>query len=109
MQSHDDLAPPTAKNLRRVIAVVALLNMAYFGVEFSVAIAIGSVSLFADSVDFFEDVSVNLLIFTALTWSGAHRAQPGWLSRGFYCCRHSLSSGRFGVNSTYPFHRRPFH
>ena len=60
-----------------MIAVVALLNIAYFGVEFSVAIAIGSVSLFADSVDFFEDASVNLLIFSALTWSAAHRARAG--------------------------------
>jgi Co/Zn/Cd efflux system component len=40
--------------LRRTVLLVALLNLAYFGVEFAVAIAIGSVSLFADSVDFLE-------------------------------------------------------
>ncbi len=34
-----------AEGLRRAIAVVALLNLAYFGIEFSVARAIGSVSL----------------------------------------------------------------
>ena len=34
---------------------MATLNLAYFGVEFAVALAIGSVSLFADSVDFLED------------------------------------------------------
>jgi Co/Zn/Cd efflux system component len=38
--------------LRRVVGLVALLNLGYFGVEFAVALAIGSVSLFADSVDF---------------------------------------------------------
>ena len=52
--------------LRRAVFVVALANLGYFGVEFSVALAIGSVSLFADSVDFLEDASVNLLILLAL-------------------------------------------
>ena len=47
---------------------VAVLNLGYFGVEFTVALAIGSVSLFADSVDFLEDASVNLLILAALGW-----------------------------------------
>jgi Co/Zn/Cd efflux system component len=37
--------------LRTAVAIVAALNLAYFGVEFAVALAIGSVSLFADSVD----------------------------------------------------------
>jgi Co/Zn/Cd efflux system component len=55
--------------LRRTVLTVALLNLAYFGVEFSVALAIGSVSLFADSVDFLEDASVNLLILVALAWT----------------------------------------
>jgi Co/Zn/Cd efflux system component len=58
-------------NLRRVVIVVAVLNLAYFGVEFAVAIAIGSVSLFADSIDFLEDASINLLIAIALGWSAA--------------------------------------
>jgi hypothetical protein len=44
-------------SLRQTVLLVALLNLAYFGVEFGVAIAIGSVSLFADSVDFREDAS----------------------------------------------------
>jgi Co/Zn/Cd efflux system component len=42
------------QSLRRAVARVALLNLAYFGVEFSVALAIGSVSLFADSIDFLD-------------------------------------------------------
>jgi len=43
--------------LREAVGVVALLNLAYFGVEFGVALMIGSVSLFADSIDFLEDAS----------------------------------------------------
>lgn len=65
--------------LRRVVLIVALLNLAYFGIEFAVALAIGSVSLFADSVDFLEDTSVNLLIFVALAWSPRNRARVGML------------------------------
>jgi Co/Zn/Cd efflux system component len=34
--------------LRRVVLLVASVNLAYFGIEFTVATAIGSVSLFAD-------------------------------------------------------------
>lgn len=64
------------------MAVVALLNLAYFGVEFSVALAIGSVSLFADSVDFLEDAAVNLLILMALGWSVAQRARVGMALAG---------------------------
>ena len=52
--------------LRRVVRLVALLNLGYFVVEFAVALRIGSVSLFADSVDFLEDASVNLLILATL-------------------------------------------
>ena len=67
----------SAPGLRRVVLAVALLNLAYFGVEFAVALAIGSVSLFADSVDFLEDTSVNLLILAALGWSARNRARVG--------------------------------
>ena len=47
--------PAIDRSLRRVVLAVALLNLGYFGVEFAVALAIGSVSLFADSIDFLED------------------------------------------------------
>lgn len=57
--------------------IVALLNLAYSGVEFAVALHIGSVSLFADSVDFLEDASVNLLIWAAFAWSLKARARVG--------------------------------
>lgn len=63
--------------LGRAVRLVALLNLAYFGVEFAVALAISSVSLFADSVDFLEDASVNLLILMALAWTAKNRARVG--------------------------------
>ena len=63
--------------LRPVVGTVAFLNLAYFGVEFTIATTIGSVSLFADSVDFLEDASVNLLILAALGWSIRSRARLG--------------------------------
>jgi Co/Zn/Cd efflux system component len=63
--------------LRRAVIAVALLNCAYFGVEFAVGLAIGSVSLFADSVDFLEDASVNFLIALGLSWSAPKRARLG--------------------------------
>jgi Co/Zn/Cd efflux system component len=66
-------------DLRRVVRLVALLNLAYFGIEFFVALAIGSVSLFADSVDFLEDASVNFLIFAAIGWSLKYRARLGMI------------------------------
>jgi Co/Zn/Cd efflux system component len=64
----------TDHSLRQVIRLVAVLNLAYFGVEFAVARLIGSVSLFADSIDFLEDASVNFLILAALGWTPCKRA-----------------------------------
>jgi len=45
------MADDTSQGLRRTVFAVALLNLAYFGIEFAVAVAIESVSLFADSID----------------------------------------------------------
>jgi Co/Zn/Cd efflux system component len=70
------------QNLRRVVRLVAVLNLAYFGVEFAVARVIGSVSLFADSIDFLEDASVNFLILVALGWTVRNRARLGMLLAG---------------------------
>lgn len=63
--------------LRRVVLAVAALNFTYFFVEFAVALGAGSVSLLADSVDFLEDTSINLLIFVALGWPLTRRALMG--------------------------------
>ncbi|MGD2133406.1 MAG: cation transporter [Maricaulaceae bacterium] len=71
-------SPPT-QSFKRAVLFVAVLNLAYFGVEFAAAAAIGSVSLFADSIDFLEDASVNLLILVALAWSPGARARVGML------------------------------
>ena len=73
---------PAHATLRRAVLVVALLNLGYFGIEFAVALAIGSVSLFADSVDFLEDTSINLLIFVGLGWSARSRALLGMALAG---------------------------
>jgi Co/Zn/Cd efflux system component len=50
--------------------------LAYFGIEFAAARAIGSVSLFADSIDFREDVSVNFLVIVEIGWTARSR---GWV------------------------------
>ena len=68
--------------LRRIVAIVAVLNLGYFGIEFAVALAIGSVSLFADSIDFLEDTSINLLILLALGFRARTRARVGMLLAG---------------------------
>jgi Co/Zn/Cd efflux system component len=69
-------------NLRKAVIIVAILNLAYFGVEFAVALAISSVALFADSVDFLEDASVNFLIAIALGWTATNRARVGMALAG---------------------------
>lgn len=63
--------------LRRAVQFVAVANLSYFGIEFAVALTIGSVSLFADSIDFLEDTSVNLLVLLALGWRATSRARIG--------------------------------
>jgi Co/Zn/Cd efflux system component len=68
--------------LRRTVLIVALLNLAYFGVEFAVAVAIGSVSLFADSIDFLEDASLNALILLGLSWQAPRRRLLGKILAG---------------------------
>lgn len=65
--------------LRRTVAIVAALNLAYFGVESIAAALISSVALFADSVDFLEDASINLLVLMALGWTAARRRAVGIL------------------------------
>jgi Co/Zn/Cd efflux system component len=61
----------------RAVRAVAIANVAYFGVESAVATSIGSVSLFADSIDFLEDAAVNGLILFGLSWTARMRARLG--------------------------------
>jgi Co/Zn/Cd efflux system component len=67
---------------RQVVLLVALLNVGYFGIEFVVSQRIGAVALIADSVDFLEDASVNLIIYWAMFWSAQRRAHVGQLMAG---------------------------
>lgn len=69
--------PGSRAGFRRTVIVVAVLNLSYFGVEFVAALAISSVSLLADSIDFLEDTAMNLLIVVALGWSAARREWAG--------------------------------
>jgi Co/Zn/Cd efflux system component len=69
----------TNSAVRRAITIVALCNLAYFFVEGTVALRIGSASLLADSADFFEDATVNFLILMALGWSALARRRVGFM------------------------------
>ena len=79
MDSHVPHAHMNGAALRRAVRLVALLNLGYFGVEIAVALAIGSVSLFADSIDFLEDAAINGLILIALGWSAQRRSMVVYL------------------------------
>lgn len=76
------MTQPESAGFRNTVRLVALLNLAYFGIEFGVALSIGSVSLFADGIDFLEDASINFLILLALGWSVRQRARVGMLLAG---------------------------
>lgn len=67
----------TDQSLRSAVRFVCIANLSYFFVEFAVALGIASVALFADSIDFLEDASVNFLILIALGWSMVARARVG--------------------------------
>lgn len=64
-------------SLRQTVAIVAVLNGLYFVVEFVMASRTGSVSLFADSIDFLEDMSLNILVIVGVGWTAARRARLG--------------------------------
>ena len=64
---------------KKSVLLVALANLSYFFVEFFVARNIHATSLFADSIDFLEDASINLLIFIALHWTSQNKARLGKL------------------------------
>ncbi|MCS6782483.1 MAG: cation transporter [Gloeomargarita sp. SKYBB_i_bin120] len=70
---------PNGAELRRTVLTVALLNFAYFTVEAGIAVTIGSVSLWADSIDFLEDTLLNALVYRALGW---RRRYQTWVSLG---------------------------
>ncbi len=63
----------------RTVATVAVLNLAYFGVEIAVAIDQRSVALFADGIDFLEDASINAIILLSLALSAAFQRRAGYV------------------------------
>jgi len=69
-------------SFKRTVVLVAVLNLSYFGIEFITARRISSVSLLADSIDFLEDASVNLLIVAALGMTLIRRARVGMVLAG---------------------------
>ena len=88
--------------MRSAISIAAALNALYFSVEFAIALASGSVALFADSVDFLEDTSVNLLILIGLAWSARGRARLGMGLALVLLFPASPRSGRHGTSSGNP-------
>ena len=69
-------------SLKKTVIIVAVLNLIYFVYEFSIARKIGSVSLFADSIDFLEDAAVNTLILLSFGWSIRSRVKLGYVFAG---------------------------
>lgn len=67
---HDD-------RLRRAVVWVAVLNGGYFFIEFFAGLATNSVALIADSIDFLEDSSINLLILVGFALAAVARARLG--------------------------------
>jgi Co/Zn/Cd efflux system component len=72
----------TALSFRRSLIAVIALNLAYFCVQIGIALAIGSVSLFADSTDYLEDAAINLLILAGVKWPARRRATLGKIMAG---------------------------
>ncbi|HLH11471.1 MAG TPA: cation transporter [Methylovirgula sp.] len=70
------------RGLESTLALVVGLNLSYFGIELAVALAIGSLSLLADSLDFLEDLALNALVLAALRLSPALRARLGMALAG---------------------------
>jgi len=58
------------------LRLAEVLNLGYFGVEFVMARVIGSVSLFADSIDFLEDATVNGRILIESSAPDQEHQQP---------------------------------
>jgi Co/Zn/Cd efflux system component len=67
-------AADKAAGFRRAVRLVAVLNLSYFIIEFTVSPLIGSVSLYADSIDFLEDATLNFLVLAALGLSASRRS-----------------------------------
>jgi Co/Zn/Cd efflux system component len=70
------------RRARRIVGVVAALNLFGALVESFVAWMIGSVALWADAADFLEDFLINALVLAALGWPVASRRKAAYLLAG---------------------------
>lgn len=70
------------RSARRIVGVVAGLNLLGALVEGTIAAAIGSVALWADAADFLEDFLINALVLAALGWSVASRRKASYALAG---------------------------
>jgi Co/Zn/Cd efflux system component len=78
MRATDDESGLTSNpRLVATLRLVVLLSLIAFGVEFFIAVVIDSVALFADSVDFLEDMAMSGLVLAALRFSPRLRARLG--------------------------------
>ena len=82
-------APPVDPTVRRVLWVALVLNALMFGVEFSASWLSGSVSLLADSIDFFGDAANYAISLAVLGMSLAARAKAAIFK--------AVCMGAFGV------------
>ena len=69
--------PETTSLTRKLVLLVALINLIYFVVQFAVALTIRSVALMADSIDFLEDAGVNILIAGVIALGFSFRMRIG--------------------------------
>jgi Co/Zn/Cd efflux system component len=65
------------KRLIGSLRLVIGLNLAYFCIEIVVALAIGSIALVADSVDFLEDMAMSGLVLASLRFTPIWKARLG--------------------------------
>lgn len=70
------------RSARRIVGVVAGLNLLGALVEGTIASIIGSVALWADAADFLEDFLINALVLAALGWSVASRRKASYVLAG---------------------------
>lgn len=110
--------PELDARARRIILIVALLNLAGFLGEAILAFAIGSASLLADAADFLEDFLINSLVLLALAWPLESRRKASYGLAGlilipagaaFAMAIHKLLTGLppepFALSGTEPLQR----
>lgn len=68
--------------MRRIVAIVAALNLIACVAEGVIAWRIGSVALFADAADFLEDFLINTLVLVAAGWPLASRRKASYALAG---------------------------